>query len=501
MESLGKFFRSIRFRLAAWSVIILAIVLFVFCVFVYTRTRQNLRADDLTILARRTTLISSVIAQSQMGSPPGEDEGIIPSLTPGETAVLQEDEVLLLVDTQGSVQQKVGPVNTKEVNQLIAAAGQINANSSPPYTFTAKAGPPTGYVTPQQYIFLVTPIVDHRNLVGYFVLGRPFDPNGQMPRLLLTMIFASLGTLLLSIAGGYWLAERAMHPVGIITHAAREMSETDLSRRLNLDTGDELGELANTFDQMLARLQAAFTRQRQFTADASHELRTPLTIVNLEAGRALEAHRSAAEYERVLKVIQSENEYMTRLVNNLLTLARLDAGQAKMQFEPVDLSDVVLDVIERLAPLAHKRGVELTAGELPESMVSGDRSYLIQMTSNLVENAIKYVQAEQPQVRVETGCTDSQVWLRVSDNGPGIPTEHLPHLFDRFYQVDTARTRGPEPDEAEEEGTPLASGTGLGLSIVQWIAKAHNGQASVSSQVGSGSTFEVRLRAYVDGRG
>ncbi|MEJ2353846.1 MAG: HAMP domain-containing protein, partial [Anaerolineales bacterium] len=142
------------------------------------------------------------------------------------------------------------------------------------------------------------------------------DPTGQLHRLFLTLLVGGLGMLVIALAGGYWLADRAMRPVKTITLAAQQISETDLSRRLNLGRQDELGKLADTFDQMLARLQAAFDRQRQFTADASHELRTPLTIVNLEASRALDGKRSRQEYQQALSLIQSENEFMSRLVSN-----------------------------------------------------------------------------------------------------------------------------------------------------------------------------------------
>jgi signal transduction histidine kinase len=265
---------------------------------------------------------------------------------------------------------------------------------------------------------------------------------------------------------------------------------------LNLQTKDELGELADTFDAMLSRLEAAFERQRQFTADASHELRTPLTIVGLEADHALERQRTPEEYERGMRVIQSENESMARLVNDLLTLARMDAGQTRLRHESIDLSDLALDVTERLSGLAHRQGIDLTTGELLPIPMQGDRQYLSQMLTNLVENAIKYAGTRGKHVCVDTGLQTEGVtrygWVRVEDDGPGIPSEDLPHLFDRFYRVDKARTDHSEAGPSDGSGgTP--DGSGLGLSIVQWIAKAHQGQVSVRSEVGQGSVFEVRF--------
>jgi signal transduction histidine kinase len=254
---------------------------------------------------------------------------------------------------------------------------------------------------------------------------------------------------------------------------------------------DELGELANTFDAMLGRLQAAFERQRQFVADASHELRTPLTIVNLETSRSLASPRKPDEYRHALSIIRSENDFMTALVNDLLILARMDAGQAAMESQPVDLSDVALETLERLTPLATRNGVRLEAGDLPEVRIRGDRKYLVQMVTNLVDNGIKYAGGQDKEVCIETGASDGSAWLHVSDNGPGIAPEYLSHLFDRFYRIDQARARSD--DGSADSQSP--AGSGLGLSIVQWIVRSHGGEIKVNSQVGAGTTFEVRFKA------
>jgi signal transduction histidine kinase len=173
----------------------------------------------------------------------------------------------------------------------------------------------------------------------------------------------------------------------------------------------------------------------------------------------------------------------------------MDAGQVVLQKQELDLSDVALEVVERLALIASKNQVRLSTGELPELLVFGDRQYLVQMLTNLVENAIKYSSGEDQHVQVETGSRTSedgtQAWVRISDNGPGISPEHLPHLFDRFYQVDKARTHPNSEDENSGDQAP--SRTGLGLAIVKWIVDAHGGEVQVKSEKGNGSIFEVFL--------
>jgi signal transduction histidine kinase len=190
---------------------------------------------------------------------------------------------------------------------------------------------------------------------------------------------------------------------------------------------------------------------------------------------------------------------MIRLVNNLLALARMDAGQVNFKTEVLDLSDVILEVIEHLQPLAAAQGVALQVGDLPETLIPGDRRSILQMLNHIVENAIKYSAAvTNPTVHPLVGRREELnrqlAWVRVSDNGVGIPKEHLAHIFDRFYQVDAARLRtGQIKDETNKQAS---SGTGLGLAIAQWIAQAHHGEIRVESTVGRGSTFEVVLPGY-----
>jgi signal transduction histidine kinase len=494
----GAIIHSVRFRLALWFALVLAIVLLFFSAFVYARTAQDVRSQTAARLVVRLREMNDKLKKMSGNSYGGG------SWPPGawqtNPFTLQENEVVVLSDAEANLAETWGDLNETETT---AISGQVidmaygpdayqynNRLFSHPLLREGQDGQRT-----VDYLFAPAPILYENRLWGWIILGQPVDPDGQLPRLVWTLLLAGLLTLLVALVGAYWLADRLLWPVNAITRTAQEISETDLSRRLNIRTRDELGELAGTFDRMLDRLQAAFDRQRQFTADASHELRTPLTIIGLETARALEGRRSPEDYRAALEVIHSENTFMSRLVNELLTLARMDAGQVTLERERLDLSDVTLEVAERFGKLAATKGIRLQVGELPELPVLGDRQYLAQMIGNLVDNAIKYSPENHDRqwVQLETGSAPADqptaAWVRVSDNGPGIPGEDQPRLFDRFYRVDRARSHNPGEDPLGE----AIPGSGLGLSIVQWIAQMHGGQVTVRSAVGQGSVFEVWL--------
>jgi signal transduction histidine kinase len=343
------------------------------------------------------------------------------------------------------------------------------------------------------------------SLYSTIVKMLPSLDHTDLPHLALQFFELGLAILLFITVGGYWLATRAMRPVRLITQTAQEIGRTDLSRRFHLNRRDELGELADTFDEMLTRIEAVLSRQSQFTADASHELRTPLSILSVATSRALsqwsrpENYEQALErieaYRQELSIIEAETDHMTRLVNDLLLLARGDTGQAILSPAEVDVSEVALEVVERLAPLAHKRAIELTFGELPELCVRGDRVLLTVMMTNLIDNALKYTAGIGNHVRIEGSIErrEGKRWGRIGieDNGPGITEEHQLHLFERFYRVDAARSPLQTVEEDTHEET--ASGSGLGLAIVQWVAQVHKGEVRLFSTIGHGSRFEIWL--------
>lgn len=286
--------------------------------------------------------------------------------------------------------------------------------------------------------------------------------------------------LLLAIAGGVFLAGRALNPIDQIARTADAISAEDLSRRLNLPrTQDEVGRLAATFDRMLDRLDQAFQQQRRFTADASHELRTPLAMLVSRAGLALERPRTADEYQGVLLSIRDDGMRLGRIVNDLLMLARADAGDVVACTERLDAGELVGSVVEAMAPLASERGIELRARTRDSLEVDGDQTRLMQLLVNLVDNALTHTPTGG-QVVVSAFREVESLVLQVTDTGCGIPAEHLPHVFERFFRGD-------------RDGRSERAGAGLGLSLCLSIARAHGGDIRIESQPGKGTRVTVRL--------
>lgn len=494
-ESLANFTHSIRFRLVMWFVLILGAIMVAFSAFIFFRQSQDVRNVALGRLSLTLEQILGSTEGEEHGEPPQITLSMITGVNPNLSSDQQPDSIVAIQSAEGSILQSSGLLTSDQLSRAILP--------SPGWQGVRQVELPKALVEGDNRFLFVNPAITQNGaVVGYLLVGVPLDANDQLGRLLITLVVGNLVTLAIALTGGMWLADQALRPVKTITQTAREISDSDLSKRLHLPGRDELTELGNTFDDMLDRLQAAFERQRQFTADASHELRTPLTIIDLETSRMLSGKRSMEEYERVLKNIKSENKSMIRLVTNLLELARMDAGQLSLKLEPVDLAELASEVIERMAPLAKAQGVSLIVGELPETLLTGDSTLLSQMVSNLVENAVKYSSSvAEPRVEISTGSGDeagqSVAWLKVSDNGIGIEPDNLEHIFDRFYQVDASRTRmdGQEEEAAQSE----SSGTGLGLAIAQWIARAHKGEIRVESTLGQGTTFEVNLPEDANG--
>ena len=294
------------------------------------------------------------------------------------------------------------------------------------------------------------------------------------------LIGLPLGVLLAGF-GGYALARKALAPIDAMTRETQKISAEDLGARLSIKNGDdELGRLGIVLNAMLGRLQGAFEQLRRFTADASHELRTPLTAIRSVGEVALQEPKGPAEYRDVIGSMLEEVDRLTRLVESLLVLSRADASRVQLNRADTSLLSVAEEAASTLEVLAEEKQQKIDVEGDAALVVSADRLILRQAIVNLLDNAIKYSPVgSRILIRVHPG-DDKRACLDVIDQGPGIPFEHQPYIFDRFYRVDKARTR--------EWG-----GAGLGLSITRWAVEAHGGEILLSSKDGTGCTFRICL--------
>jgi signal transduction histidine kinase len=292
--------------------------------------------------------------------------------------------------------------------------------------------------------------------------------------------FGSLGVLFVASLGVGWVvAGRVLRPIGRITAVARDIQATDLSRRIELPgPDDELKQLADTFDAMLARLDAAFAAQRQFTADASHELRNPLAIIRTNVDVALaNPNADPEDLRHTIAVVKRASDRMARLVDDLLALARRQ--EPTLEHEPVDLGVAVAEASDDFVVPAAARDIVLDRAIAPGVVVTGDRDALKRAVANLLENAVRLAPVGS-RIRLATGSEGDRAWIAVADEGPGISAEHQAHVFDRFWRADKGRSRAD-------------GGTGLGLAIVRQIAESHGGEVRLQSKVGLGSSFVIWL--------
>jgi heavy metal sensor kinase len=294
------------------------------------------------------------------------------------------------------------------------------------------------------------------------------------------LMFAPL-LLLVAAAVGYWLSRKALSPVDALVSTARAIGGTNLSSRLQkLNTGDELQRLSDTLNEMLDRIETAFQRITQFTADASHELRTPVSLIRTEAELALRRSRGEAEYKESLQNILLEAERTTTLLEQLLSLARADSGREMLHLQPVDLRQTLRNLVEGWRQVATIRNLQFVANvDLPDSLVLGDETLLRRLVDILLDNAFKYT-APGGSVHLSLASKAESAVITVQDSGVGIAEEEQTRIFERFFRVDKARSRAQ-------------GGAGLGLAIAQWIVTQHRGSIAVESRLHHGSTFRVLL--------
>ncbi len=319
--------------------------------------------------------------------------------------------------------------------------------------------------------------------------------EAQLGQFLVAAAVAMPTAAILSLILGYLLARHALSPVSRLTDAARRISVSRLGDRLPVEhRGDELGRLAVTFNQVFDGLEQSFRQMRRFTADASHELRTPLTAIRAIGEVALRQHQSTEgqdpsnrrDLADTVSNILEEAGRLQSLCESLLLLSRADSGQVALRLEIVSVPKLLQDVAELLEILADEKGQKITVDATPEHSGRFDPLLIKQVLTNLIDNAIKYCPPKAT-IGLSSALVNGRLVLSIVDDGPGIAKEHLPHIFERFYRVDKARSRN------------AGEGVGLGLAIVAWAVELHGGRIAVASETGRGCRFTVEIPQHEAG--
>jgi heavy metal sensor kinase len=324
------------------------------------------------------------------------------------------------------------------------------------------------------------------------VLGSPMESlDEELASLRRILAYIVPVALVIAGFGGWFLARRSLSPVVSMADHARQIGGENLSERLPVaNPRDELGRLAAAFNELLGRLERSLGQQRQFMADASHELRTPVATTRTAASVALQQpHRDERDYRQTLEIVEQQTARLSRVVDDMFTLARGDAGNYPIRKVPMYLDEVIEDIVRAARVIASARGVTVDDPlTVRSASFTGDEELIHRMIGNLIDNAIRHAPPGST-VRVDLDRSSSGYVIAVRDQGPGVPDEIRPYIFERFYRGDAARQRGPAPND----------GAGLGLALARWIARSHGGDVDLVRSSGSGSTFVIALPSDSEG--
>lgn len=455
----------IRSRLTAWYVVVLATILLAWAAFLFLRLEADLYAGiDQTLELR-----AAQIATGFRGAGEGEFQDVAQTPLAG---LPRSDSAAQLISARGKILESSG--NAVAERRMVPVRALQQALRGRRLFETSVLGARA----PERFRVLVMRLPSRPGVV-LAVASSTKTADDSLRHLLVLLLVSVPIALGAAGAGGWRLARKALDPVAKMTSKASEIGLGRLNERVDVPrVVDELGRLALTLNAMLDRLEDGVEEKRRFIADASHELRTPLAVMRSELEVSLESGDLQPETAELLVSNLEEVDRMSRIIENLLTLARIDEGRLELLRRPVHLRRLAQDVVSRMRVLSEAGGVKVSV-KGPELEVEADPEYLQQVVANLVENAVKYSR-RGGLVTIETWRAGEETGLSVVDTGPGISEDVLPRVFDRFFRVDKARSRA--------EG-----GSGLGLSISKEIVQAHKGRIWATSEPGKGSSFTVAL--------
>lgn len=455
-------FYSVRTRLTLWYAGVLALSLVVFAVLVYyAASRIFYERQDESLRSTAQTVASAYIQELE------EEQSIEKANEVVLAQMVFPNRYVQVTDTSGRI-----VATSSNLNQ----GGLIVATK----TLTEAKQRGTAFTVLNNLRTAVVPLSRNKEL-GFAMVAEPLGVIEEALRRLRRDFFAGVPLILVFASiGGYFLARKSLAPIALMDRQTRGITAEKLSSRLDvMNQRDELGGLATTINDLLARLESSFREQQRFVADASHELRTPLAILRGETDVALTQPRSLDEYKSSLTLIKDEAERLSRIVEDLFILARQPFEARAIKKEPMNLREIVGECARAAQVLAAQKDLHLTVDAKSPVTLTGDDELVKRLVLNLLDNAVKYT-PEGGEISVKLTQQNGTALMIVSDSGIGIPQGDLPHVFDRFYRVDKARSRA-------------LGGAGLGLSIADWIVKAHGGELRVQSAPGKGSAFTVEL--------
>ena len=479
---------GIRMQLTIWYLTIFLLLILLFGAIFYFNLSSGLVANLDSQLKLRAQFVSGAIIQKNGTIALNDRTGELSTLVDPDDSITEDvhhkernlattpldpdlDLLIQIRDVTGRIQDSTVAFLTLSPPQDLITRGLDGKISLA--TMTASSG--------QHIRLYCQPLYYHRGIVGVVLVGAALSPlENTLQYVSVELLVLAPLILVLGVMGSFWLAKRAFRPITRLTTIARTIQQGDLHSRVPVPhTNDEVHLLAVTFNEMIDHIEKLLAHQRRFLSDASHELRTPVAALRSMIEVALARPRSIEDYTLLLQDMNGQMERLGHLITSLLMLARVDEGHISFEREMLHLDVLSEAVVTTLEPLAAERGITLRKQMETNVTVLGDEARLMQVIMNLLDNALTYTNAGGT-VTLLLEKTSTHALLRVQDTGCGIPAEHLPHIFERFYRVDRARSRS-------------AGGAGLGLAITKWIVTMHDGTITVESHPGKGSLFSVSL--------
>jgi len=464
-------FSSIRVRLTLWYIGTVGVLILIFAFILYLSLKKTMeRSIDISLHT-----VGEEIEHALLKNPYERWEEILDKEREEELPIRLMYIQILEISENGKP-------------KIVVKSKTLEENSVPSSqnVFTEAMKGMTSYETvtakdiSEYPLRVITLPVKGNTAAPYIVqIGTPLkEIINTLRKLFILLLMSGPILLILSSFGGYFLVRKAFSPVKKIIEAAKKITAEDLSHRIeSIGSKDEIGELAETFNDMISRIERSFKQIKQFSSDTSHELKTPLAAIRGEIEVALRKERGREEYKKILKSALEEIDKLQKIIDNLLLLAQVDSQNIKLSFKEIQLDEILLEAFEEIETLAKKKKLSLILKRIDQAGMKGDEILIKRLFVNLIDNAIKYTQ-EGGKVEIALEKEGDSAKFTVEDTGIGIPPNKAPYIFDRFYRIDKARSR--------ETG-----GCGLGLALAKWIAETHKGKIEVKSKVGEGSIFVV----------